>query len=213
MTTVVAFVVLASVMMFVLFFLLNGLLNRVIFYVFVAIFAYGSCIATTICLTAALRTLLPSLSAPAISYKKWKLAFAYDEITAALVALVIVLLWLFNRRSQWAWVPQDILGVSFMIMMLQQILLPDLKVSTIFLIALFCYGAPLPLQLLLAAASCRIWLCAPVCMICARPRLNVQSQASNAPPQTAILLPIVRSGMQTYSWCSSPLFSCRMGTA
>jgi signal peptide peptidase-like 2B len=132
---VVTFVTFACVMMFVLFFLLN----RYIFYIFIAIFSYGTCIATAVCLQTALHACMPALSAPVFTVPHPKVTVRCHSLVAGTAAVGLVLVWLLNRHASWAWLPQNLLGMSFMILIMQSISLPNLRVGMVFLVALFCY--------------------------------------------------------------------------
>lgn len=129
------FVAIATVMMFVLFFVLN----RYVFYVFLLLFSIGSGSATATCLHAAFGAAFPASSRTAFSLQKPKMKASFRSLIAGALALALVLTWLLQRHAVWAWVPQNMLGIFFMILILQTISLPDLKVATVFLAALFCY--------------------------------------------------------------------------
>lgn len=47
------------------------------------------------------------------------------------VSTLAVAVWLIFRSSPWAWVLQDLLGISLIIMVLRQFRLPDIKVLTL----------------------------------------------------------------------------------
>ncbi len=54
-------------------------------------------------------------------------------------SIAIVVVWVVFRKSDWAWVLQDFLGVLFSINMLKTLRLPSLKICTILLSTLFIY--------------------------------------------------------------------------
>ena len=55
---------------------------------------------------------------------------AHAVLSLALSTCVVAL-WLFFRARSWAWVLQDMLGVSLIVLVLRQFRLPDLKVSKV----------------------------------------------------------------------------------
>jgi Signal peptide peptidase len=102
-------------------------------------FSYGSFVASVVCASAALHASKPQLAAPLISFKRPHFSVTYRDIISSCGSAALVLTWLFNRHAAWAWIPQDMLGICFMLMMMQTIVLPDLRVASVFLAALFCY--------------------------------------------------------------------------
>ena len=132
---VAAFVLFASAMMFVLFFVLN----KWIFYIFLAIFAYGSFTATVVCLRAAMGAAAPRTRKCLLTLPRLNIDVAPRDLVACAAAAALLIAWLADRHAAWAWVPQDALGVFFMVMIAQVITLPDGRVATAFLLALFCY--------------------------------------------------------------------------
>jgi hypothetical protein len=132
---IAAFVMVASIMMFVLFFILN----RYVFYLFLAVFSYGSFTATVLCTRAALQAFVQQSARNVFQISKFKLEVSCGDIAAVIFASVLLIVWLFNRHASWAWIPLDLLGCFFMVMVIQVITLPDGRVATIFLVALFAY--------------------------------------------------------------------------
>jgi len=54
-------------------------------------------------------------------------------------AVVIVAVWFFNQNASWAWILQDVLGVSFLVNVLRLVRLPSLRVGTMLLCAAMAY--------------------------------------------------------------------------
>ncbi len=54
-------------------------------------------------------------------------------------SIAIVIVWVVFRKTDWAWVLQDFLGVLFSINMLKTLRLPSLKICTLLLSTLFIY--------------------------------------------------------------------------
>lgn len=56
-------------------------------------------------------------------------AMNWHEVVAACTSMVVTLVWVLCRHEEWAWLLQDILGVSVCILFLRTVQLPNLKVS------------------------------------------------------------------------------------
>ena len=54
-------------------------------------------------------------------------------------AIVAVLIWLLNQGAAWAWMLQDIMGMSFLVNVLRLVHLPNLKVGSMLLMGAMCY--------------------------------------------------------------------------
>ena len=54
-------------------------------------------------------------------------------------AVLTVLVWLLNQDQPWAWILQDIMGMSFLVNVLRLVHLPNLKVGALLLIGAMCY--------------------------------------------------------------------------
>lgn len=132
---VLGFVGFTSVMMFVLFFVLN----KWIFYVFVFLFAYGAAVASGVCMHTLVATFKPSWLRPTVPVKWASFKVRVSDVAITSIAIVATVVWLIFRKSSWAWVLQDLLGMCFMSFILQTVTLPSLKVASVFLVALFCY--------------------------------------------------------------------------
>ena len=55
------------------------------------------------------------------------------------LAVATVLFWLLNQGADWAWVLQDIMGMSFLVNVLRLVHLPNLKVGSMLLMGAMCY--------------------------------------------------------------------------
>ena len=61
------------------------------------------------------------------------------SVPSVACAVVVVLVWLLNQEATWAWVLQDVMGMSFLGNVLRLVHLPNLKVGTLLLIGAMCY--------------------------------------------------------------------------
>lgn len=80
-----------------------------------------------------------------VSCGKYTLTFpvfgktSYFSLLVRLACIGFAVFWAFTRREDYGWICQDILGIVFMIRVLQIIRLPDIKVATVLLCCAFFY--------------------------------------------------------------------------
>lgn len=97
---VLTFVAATSVAMFILFFIIN----RYIFYVFLALFAYGSAIATAVCMHAAVAEFRPAWLQVKVRLRPaWSVAVVH--LVAGTISGAMVLTWLLFRCGRINCVP------------------------------------------------------------------------------------------------------------
>lgn len=61
------------------------------------------------------------------------------SVPSVACAVVVVLVWLLNQDATWAWMLQDIMGMSFLVNVLRLVHLPNLKVGALLLVGAMCY--------------------------------------------------------------------------
>ena len=140
-SSVVAFVVMASLMLVVLFFLMSDTFMLVI----IAFFCLGSavCLQNLLVLsTAALRASCGMGVGPRERACTLPICgrVTLTEAVASVVSVATAVTWFVFRNTQpWAWVLQDIMGSALMVNMLKSLRLPNLKVGAFLLLAVLFY--------------------------------------------------------------------------
>eukprot|EP00887_Chlorella_sp_A99_P007587 scaffold28.g7587.t1 len=130
------FVVIASAMLLLLFFLLSKWVALLL----VVLLALGAWQAMAALLLAALARVCPPAWQAAYTPRLPGLdALPVLNLATAVVAGGLCLTWVLCRHALWAWVLQDLLAVCLMLVILRQLLLPNLKVACILLPLAFCY--------------------------------------------------------------------------
>ncbi|XP_032238060.2 signal peptide peptidase-like 2B isoform X2 [Nematostella vectensis] len=109
-------------------------------YVIIVLFALASCNGLFDCLMPLILWLpLGSCKIPANNLPLLKKQPEVRLIVLALFCMGMSIWWGIERNASYAWVLQDILGVSFCISLIRNIRLPSLKVCTILLVLLLIY--------------------------------------------------------------------------
>eukprot|EP01006_Ploeotia_vitrea_P035073 TRINITY_DN65833_c5_g2_i1.p1 TRINITY_DN65833_c5_g2~~TRINITY_DN65833_c5_g2_i1.p1 ORF type:complete len:651 (-),score=263.65 TRINITY_DN65833_c5_g2_i1:24-1976(-) len=129
-----AFIVVASIGLLVLFFFINTLI-----YVLLFIFCYAGAQGLGDALYRVLRPCTP------VEWRERSLPLGslgsftpLGTLTYAM-GVAIAVLWVVERHSAWAWVLQNMLGVSLLLLIQQTLRLPNIKVCTILLSLAFLY--------------------------------------------------------------------------
>ena len=94
---ILMFVAFTSIMMFVLFFVLN----KWIFYIFVGLFAYGSAVASGVCMHTLVATFQPAWLRPTLPIK-WSAIpkIRVSDVTIGAVAITAAVVWAIFRCAQ-----------------------------------------------------------------------------------------------------------------
>lgn len=61
------------------------------------------------------------------------------SIPSVVCSLAIVVIWAVNQGTAWAWMLQDMMGMSFLVNVLRLVNLPNLKVGALLLVGAMCY--------------------------------------------------------------------------
>ncbi|GAQ79878.1 Signal peptide peptidase [Klebsormidium nitens] len=130
----VMFVVVSSVMLLLLFFFMSKYLAVVL----IVFFCIGGVEGLSKCLSSLLVVLTPALTTrgaelPYLGY------WPAPTLISLPVAAAVGLCWAIWRKSDWAWVGQDVLGVALILVVLQMARLPNIKVSSLLLWLAFAY--------------------------------------------------------------------------
>lgn len=128
------FIVMASVMLL----LLSWLVNWVVMFILIVGFALVSWQALAAMLLPAVAWVAPRLKAWSAVVPCFGRVHGHGAV-AALIAVTVAGVWVPCRNADWAWLLQDILGLSLCVLFLRQIVLPNLKVALILLPIAFCY--------------------------------------------------------------------------
>ncbi|XP_075400863.1 signal peptide peptidase-like 2B isoform X2 [Tenrec ecaudatus] len=130
------FVVMCCTMLVLLYCFYDGLV-----YMVIAIFCLASSTGLYSCLAPLVRRLpfgrcrVPDNSLPYL-HKRPQVRM----LLLALACIAVSVVWgVFRNEDQWAWVLQDILGITFCLYMLKTIRLPTFKACTLLLLVLFIY--------------------------------------------------------------------------
>lgn len=62
-----------------------------------------------------------------------------SDLLASIPALLVVMAWLIYRNSEIGWVFQDVIGAAFLCTLQRTVRLPDMRVATVLLSAMFCF--------------------------------------------------------------------------
>lgn len=111
---------------------------KYLIYVVIGLFSIAACNGTFDCLRAAFSYFTScSCSTPTLPIIKSKVE--YRSIILLFVSAGLVIWWVVERHSSYAWIIQDFLGVCFCVSLIKLIKLPNLKISAILLVALLVY--------------------------------------------------------------------------
>ncbi|PWA72509.1 PA domain, Presenilin/signal peptide peptidase [Artemisia annua] len=135
-TSAIVFVVVASCFLVMLY----KWMSYAFIEVLVVLFAIGGVEGLQTCLVALL-SCFRLFEQAATTYIKVPFIGAVSYLTLGVSPLCVIgaVLWAFYRRHHFAWIGQDILGVSLIITVIQIIQVPNLKVGTILLSCAFLY--------------------------------------------------------------------------
>ena len=61
------------------------------------------------------------------------------SIPSAVLSVATVITWAVNQETTWAWILQDLMGMSFLVNVLRLVNLPNLKVGALLLVGAMCY--------------------------------------------------------------------------
>lgn len=132
-STAVCFCVMGSFMLLVLFFFMKYMIYFIIF---------AFCVGGFSCLTqmgsALLAFLLPSLTRKKVMIPLLG-AISVADMVAAIPAAGLVIAWFFLRNHACGWIFQDIIGAAFLCWMQRTLRLPNIKVATTLLSAMFFF--------------------------------------------------------------------------
>jgi len=126
------FIVMASCMLLILFFFMDYLI-----YIIIGLFCVAAVQSMSHLCTQCLRSIhcfarrrvsIPTM--PSITLR------SFISIT---LSFVVAIVWLLNRRNSAAWILQDVMGVSLVLVLPQQLRLPNIKVSVLLLLLAFVY--------------------------------------------------------------------------
>lgn len=128
------FVVFASAFLLLLYFFLSDLT----IWILVVIFCIAGVEGLQHCLVALLSRCFKKTSQQYVS-----IPFVGEISTLTLLVsplcIAMSIIWALHRQAPYAWIVQDIFGISFMITVLQMIRLPEIKVATVLLSCAFVY--------------------------------------------------------------------------
>ncbi|KAK7389940.1 hypothetical protein VNO78_25237 [Psophocarpus tetragonolobus] len=132
----ILFVVIASCFLVMLYKLMSFWFVEVL----VVLFCIGGIEGLQTCLVALL-SCFRWFRQPAQTFVKIPFFGAVSYLTLAVTPFCIVfaVVWAVNRRASWAWIGQDILGITLIITVLQIVRIPNLKVGTVLLSCAFLY--------------------------------------------------------------------------
>lgn len=127
------FVVFASVVLLVIFFTMQ----HWVFIVIKGVFCFAAVQGLTALFFAAIESSFKSMSQD-INLPVFGTVNAVSVPSVSL-AVITVLVWLINQGADWAWVLQDVMGMSFLVNVLRLVHLPNLKVGSMLLMGAMCY--------------------------------------------------------------------------
>ncbi|GAB4817455.1 hypothetical protein N2152v2_004501 [Parachlorella kessleri] len=132
------FVVVASAMLLLMFFFVN---TTWFVLTMVGLFAVGAWQALFVILDLLLykHCSKQSWAATTTVSLPWLGTSSVLSLVAQSVAAAVSITWVVCRHSSWAWTLQDVLGIALMLLVLQQLRLPNLKVASILLPMAFLY--------------------------------------------------------------------------
>ncbi|GAA0160885.1 aspartic protease [Lithospermum erythrorhizon] len=132
----ILFVVIASCFLIMLYYLMSFWFIEVL----VVLFCIGGVEGLQTCLVALL-SCFRRFQHAAETYVKIPFLGAVSYLTLAIspICLAFAVAWAVERRLKYAWIGQDILGISLIITVLQIVRLPNLKVGTVLLSCAFLY--------------------------------------------------------------------------
>ncbi|GAX77142.1 hypothetical protein CEUSTIGMA_g4588.t1 [Chlamydomonas eustigma] len=129
-----AFVIAASAMLLAIFFFFN----KAFFYILLTLFCFAS--------TQAMTSVLASIAChcvPALTRHEIQVPLVGKCLSSVLLALPLAaglsLVWAIMRHAAWAWILQDILGISLMLLIFRTLQISSLKVACILLPLAFLY--------------------------------------------------------------------------
>lgn len=130
-----AFIFVASAMLLVMYFFLNSWFVLLL----VMLFAVGAWQAVSYVMLKLLAAVLPeNCSNYQISIPCCGPSSVLVLVCGSISAFISVT-WFVGRHTQWAWILQDLMGISLMLIILQQLQLPNLKVASVLLPLAFVY--------------------------------------------------------------------------
>mmetsp|Transcript_28552 Transcript_28552/g.68031 ORF Transcript_28552/g.68031 Transcript_28552/m.68031 type:complete len:435 (+) Transcript_28552:302-1606(+) len=132
--TAALFIVMASAMLLLLFFLAGWFVMLML----VVLFAIISWQSLTVFLSPVIQAISPSTESASLHLPILG-STSVAEFIAGLVSFACTAIWAVFRNSPWAWLLQDLLGVSVCVMFLRTVQLPNLKVAMILLPLAFFY--------------------------------------------------------------------------
>ena len=127
------FVVFASVVLLIIFFTMQ----HWVFIIIKGVFCFAAVQGLTALFFAAIDSSFKSMSQD-INLPVFGTVNAVSVPSVGL-AVAAVLVWLLNQGADWAWVLQDIMGMSFLVNVLRLVHLPNLKVGSMLLMGAMCY--------------------------------------------------------------------------
>ena len=127
------FVVFASVVLLIIFFTMQHL----VFVIIKGVFCFAAVQGLTALFFAVIDSSFKSMSQD-VNLPVFGTVNAVSVPSVGL-AVATVLFWLLNQGADWAWVLQDIMGMSFLVNVLRLVHLPNLKVGSMLLMGAMCY--------------------------------------------------------------------------
>ena len=127
------FVVFASVVLLIIFFTMQ----HWVFIIIKGVFCFAAVQGLTALFFAAIDSSFKSMSQD-VDLPVFGTVNAVSVPSVGL-AMATVLVWLLNQGADWAWVLQDIMGMSFLVNVLRLVHLPNLKVGSMLLMGAMCY--------------------------------------------------------------------------
>lgn len=131
----VGFVVLASAMLVLLFFFLD----RWLAYILVGMFTLGAWQATGMVAFSALQHFTSQQCRASHMRLPWAGVVPVNGVLATAGGGALCAVWAVWHNAPWSWPLQDIMGICFMLVILRQFFLPNLKVASILLCLAFVY--------------------------------------------------------------------------
>lgn len=128
----IAFIVGASMGLILLFFFIGYLI-----YVLLLVFAAGGSSSMVLCLAAPLRKTFPATKKQANLPCIGQVEMVHLILTPLCYGIGIW--WIIARKTNYAWVLQDILAIALLLVIQRTVRLPDIKVSTVLLLMAFIY--------------------------------------------------------------------------
>lgn len=124
----------ASITLLVLYLVLN----KVVYTILLALFVFSSIQALGVLIFALFSKIAPQWGTKTVQL--WACGhIPWSQLSAFLLSTVVCLVWAFFRHAYGAWVVQDIIGVSLLILGLRVIRIPSLKTGTIMLSLFLLY--------------------------------------------------------------------------